>query len=303
MLCTPTPTHTPTLDWPYLPALGRFFSPDPLTQKYPELTPYQFASNTPVVARDLDGLEADFKFDSYERNDIRNAQRLFPGDSERQQAYIRRQQQARGFGAAFGLTVLATRGAILRYGWRATGLFLLEEGAEAAFESVTGIPVIIDPFDVIQKFGKGAWLSGFYKIKHSWERKRAAEYLASGSTVERITEGPSQTADFVVDGKITEFKYLKSEVFNSSTALGQLQKATEKPGVQVIDLDVRNTNATTDDLKSLYDRFKGTQEGKSFNGEVRFATKDGLISVKPEEVEKCYGKITMCMWKCDQQFN
>jgi hypothetical protein len=31
---------------------------DPLTKEYPELTPYQFASNTPIYAIDLDGLEA-----------------------------------------------------------------------------------------------------------------------------------------------------------------------------------------------------------------------------------------------------
>ena len=37
--------------------LGRFFSIDPLTRDYPELTPYQFASNTPIQAIDLDGLE------------------------------------------------------------------------------------------------------------------------------------------------------------------------------------------------------------------------------------------------------
>jgi hypothetical protein len=36
----------------------RFITVDPLTKKYPELTPYQFASNTPIQAIDLDGLEA-----------------------------------------------------------------------------------------------------------------------------------------------------------------------------------------------------------------------------------------------------
>ena len=41
----------------YNPALGKFLSVDPLTEKYPELTPYQFASNTPIQAIDLDGLE------------------------------------------------------------------------------------------------------------------------------------------------------------------------------------------------------------------------------------------------------
>ncbi len=42
----------------YNPSIGRFLSVDPLTRSYPELTPYQFASNTPIAAIDLDGLEA-----------------------------------------------------------------------------------------------------------------------------------------------------------------------------------------------------------------------------------------------------
>ncbi len=42
----------------YNPRIGRFLSVDPLTSSYPMLTPYQFASNTPIQAIDLDGLEA-----------------------------------------------------------------------------------------------------------------------------------------------------------------------------------------------------------------------------------------------------
>jgi RHS repeat-associated protein len=41
----------------YDPRIGRFLSTDPLTEVYPELTPYQFASNTPIESIDLDGLE------------------------------------------------------------------------------------------------------------------------------------------------------------------------------------------------------------------------------------------------------
>jgi len=41
----------------YDPRVGRFLSLDPYYKKYPELTPYQFASNTPLQAVDLDGLE------------------------------------------------------------------------------------------------------------------------------------------------------------------------------------------------------------------------------------------------------
>jgi RHS repeat-associated protein len=41
----------------YNPSLGRFLSVDPITDEYPELTPYQFASNRPIDGIDLDGLE------------------------------------------------------------------------------------------------------------------------------------------------------------------------------------------------------------------------------------------------------
>ena len=37
--------------------IGRFLSVDPLTSKFPMLTPYQFASNTPIWGVDLDGQE------------------------------------------------------------------------------------------------------------------------------------------------------------------------------------------------------------------------------------------------------
>lgn len=42
----------------YDPRLGKFLSVDPLTNSYPMLTPYQFASNTPIWAMDVDGAEA-----------------------------------------------------------------------------------------------------------------------------------------------------------------------------------------------------------------------------------------------------
>jgi RHS repeat-associated protein len=41
----------------YNPGIGRFLSVDPLTKGYPMLTPYQFASNSPIMGVDLDGKE------------------------------------------------------------------------------------------------------------------------------------------------------------------------------------------------------------------------------------------------------
>ncbi len=41
----------------YDPAIAKFLSVDPLAKKFPMLTPYQFASNSPIWMVDLDGLE------------------------------------------------------------------------------------------------------------------------------------------------------------------------------------------------------------------------------------------------------
>jgi RHS repeat-associated protein len=50
----------------YDPRLGRFLSNDPLTEKYPQLTPYQYASNCPISGNDMDGLEF---FPRFKQND------------------------------------------------------------------------------------------------------------------------------------------------------------------------------------------------------------------------------------------
>jgi len=41
----------------YNPNIAKFLSVDPLTSSYPMLTPYQFASNSPIAGIDIDGLE------------------------------------------------------------------------------------------------------------------------------------------------------------------------------------------------------------------------------------------------------
>ncbi len=41
----------------YNPRIGRFLSQDPITYKYPDLSPYQYASNSPIALIDIDGLE------------------------------------------------------------------------------------------------------------------------------------------------------------------------------------------------------------------------------------------------------
>jgi RHS repeat-associated protein len=45
----------------YNPAIGKFLSVDPLINKYPMLSPYQFAANTPIIAVDIDGREPEIR--------------------------------------------------------------------------------------------------------------------------------------------------------------------------------------------------------------------------------------------------
>lgn len=42
------------------PRIGRFFAVDPLAHEYPALTPYQFASNSPIALKEIEGLEGDW---------------------------------------------------------------------------------------------------------------------------------------------------------------------------------------------------------------------------------------------------
>lgn len=50
----------------YNPAIGKFLSVDPLTKGYPDLTPYQFAANSPISGDDIDGAEFRLKIFSPE---------------------------------------------------------------------------------------------------------------------------------------------------------------------------------------------------------------------------------------------
>jgi RHS repeat-associated protein len=52
----------------YTPREGRFIGVDPITAQYPELTPYQFASNRPIDGVDLDGKEWDYTIDAQSKD-------------------------------------------------------------------------------------------------------------------------------------------------------------------------------------------------------------------------------------------
>lgn len=51
--------------------LGRFLFIDPLSKSYPWYTPYQFAGNTPIQAKDLESAEPDFVIKKMETQGMR----------------------------------------------------------------------------------------------------------------------------------------------------------------------------------------------------------------------------------------
>lgn len=118
--------------------------------------------------------------------------------------------------------------------------------------------------NVSSRYAEWGLYKGSLKGLSPFERQRAAEYIADGSKLERIEEGTTKTADFIIDGKVTEFKALQSDKLVPNTAVGALQDATEKEGVQVIDLDIRKPGGSVKDADAIYDRFKGTAKGKAF---------------------------------------
>ncbi|MEO9023279.1 MAG: RHS repeat-associated core domain-containing protein [Ginsengibacter sp.] len=121
----------------YSPGLGRFLSVDPLIQKYPELTPYQFASNTPIQAVDLDGAESMFGWSIG----------LTPEQTAETANTWNKENAKIGYGTASGVkkSVVKTWGFITSDAWKAKtwkefGSFLAEIPM-----SLSAVPIVATP--------------------------------------------------------------------------------------------------------------------------------------------------------------
>ncbi len=108
--------------------IGKFLSVDPIAIYYPELTPYQFASNGPIQYIDLDGLEA--ALPAYAKGADYDPER--PAWIREQKTSKQNQQLARNMlltvpiATAIVVDIYATRG-------QGTAFFLASQGA-GAFE-------------------------------------------------------------------------------------------------------------------------------------------------------------------------
>jgi hypothetical protein len=245
-------------------------------------SPYHFSSNQPIHAPELEGLESAWDLNSRDPNyQMMNAE-------QREQFRNSAQKPAMDgniIGATWGPLAAGVRATWATGRWRAVLRLLtkeaVEEGATQAVERITGIPMVVSPMDVLQAARKGGRFIGELAKLEPHERQRAAEYLKGGSVLERTDIPGTGGADFRVDGKLTEFKSLQGDAVNHTTGVGRPQDATKKPGVQMIDLDIRTPSGSSSDATTIYNRFAGTDQGKAFlggGGEVRIATQDGMMS-------------------------
>jgi len=105
-------------EWKYRihdPAIGRFWQVDPLTEDYEWMTTYQFSSNQPIHAPELEGLESGYDL---------TTKLYMDGEITKEQYF--KNQETRAVGAAIGLGVAAdaavTKGAVTKNLLKQTGV-------------------------------------------------------------------------------------------------------------------------------------------------------------------------------------
>ena len=117
-------------EWKYRisdPAIGRFWQVDPLAEDYEWMTTYQFSSNQPIHAPELEGLESMYDLNSRDPN-------LQGATKEEMAIFHKAQNKAFVVSAAVTVDVLVTKGAITRSLLQQTALNTTINGANQLLE-------------------------------------------------------------------------------------------------------------------------------------------------------------------------
>ncbi len=126
------------------PRLGRFLSIDPLIQKYPELSPYQFAANIPIASPDYEGLESPF-YDAKVHSKNRAYQQSVLNSGDAAAIKKMRQEEAIGMlGAASLMTIAFAGPAILEGGVVSAGYWVLANPIKTVYVGGT-VASALDP--------------------------------------------------------------------------------------------------------------------------------------------------------------
>jgi RHS repeat-associated protein len=178
------------------PRLGRFFSVDPLTMKYSFNSPYAFSENRVIDAQELEGLESAFtnKLEFGLNTSIKC--HTF-NDVCKENKYV--------ILGSCGIALVGV--AVSIYGVATVGTYVLKEGGEMAFEELTGIPVILDPLDMLEALTKqGAKAIANDVIMHGRTFLQGSPVKLMNDFAYNVKKYGQDLADLYFDGKVTKFQ-------------------------------------------------------------------------------------------------
>jgi RHS repeat-associated protein len=267
----------------YDPRLGKFLSVDPMTSKYAWYTPYSYAGNKPIKFVDIDGLEdgLDIRMRMMEDGYLKGT---VTADE------LRQWQVSQGFGAAMGVGVLLSRGAILRYGpqiysWATSaGIWMTNPVNQSVGVAIGGFALELinpDPNYQLNLPGPGDEVGKAIKLlfksrvgksveavieksatfANASEVKWFGKLLDEGKNVTLLAEREGQkTGDFLINGITTELKTI-SGVKNDAGKIAQavsdrIKDASKQANGIIIDVSDQ-AGATLDVVKHGLKKYWG----------------------------------------------
>ncbi|WP_281323440.1 RHS repeat-associated core domain-containing protein [Flavobacterium aestivum] len=229
------------------PRIGRFFSRDPLEKYYAEQTPYQFSSNAPIHARELEGMETafDFRFETRQR-------RYLSGEISHEQ--YKSEINAEASGAIAGALIVAafyTGGKTLpllrNLFWTSAikfsqnQLFLIGAGNAATglavgFLDESGTIDVPGPIDDFSRTGRmiiGTFAKSKFIEKYSVQLGKLDYALGRGSTVAKdLAKVTIREIENMAKSLIRSDKFKQQGINTSEKLIGLASKALNE-GVDV----------------------------------------------------------------------
>lgn len=182
-------------EWKYRisdPAIGRFWQVDPLAEKYEWMTVYQFSSNQPIHAPELEGLESAFDLNSRDPN-LQNLTK------EEKQAFNEAQNDALVFGVEQIIDEIPVLGEIKdlikgeSIGTTLLGLIPFAKKGQTIIEGVSDVNKQINKLEKrierlnkVDRSGKNFTKAGKEVVKEQNKLKNGGKIICEGCKVETV---------------------------------------------------------------------------------------------------------------------
>lgn len=187
----------------YDPQIGRFTQLDPLTDLYPELTPYQYAGNEPIANVDLDGLEPKSAINFY--NKVKNGTNAIMSVSQAGKRAGQWFVSVGGYTKYFKTSFWARAGGWLR-------------------QAVSYVPVVGGVVDAVEAGIKGDWAGVAIGLGG------AALDVVTGGAGTILRQGAKAVVKYML--KETAENYVTAELGVNPKQVGKsIKKGVNNPGV------------------------------------------------------------------------